>query len=89
MEPQTRQLLAKLRTDLPEWEVTLSGVKIGRIQRVKIGKSSSVFFHAYGVHPDTRREYSLESSTDFDDRVRVIAAFWADPGSSVHFRQWS
>jgi hypothetical protein len=89
MEPHSRKLLPARSADLPEWEVTLAGVKIGRIQQVKIGKSSSVFFHAYGIHPDTRREYSLESSTDFGDRVRVIAAFWADPESSVHYRQWS
>ncbi len=37
------------------------------------------FYFATGIHPDTGKHYPLEGSTDFGDRVNVVAEFHLDP----------
>lgn len=84
----TRRAVPHRHTDLPEWEVYDGDRLVGWIIEKHLGgkSSSSVFYNAVAVHPDTGARFDLENSTDFDERLRVIAAFRADPMTSVHYR---
>jgi len=81
MIPQTRH-------SLPCWEYSLDGTVVGWVERVRIGKSTRVFYKAIGLHPITGKRVSLENSTDRDERIRVLAAFHHDPSRySRHYRE--
>lgn len=72
-QPVVRKLLPKRHArERPEWDVELDGHVIGRISEKRYGKASAVFYYAVGVHPETGRTFPLESTTDFDERVRKI-----------------
>jgi hypothetical protein len=67
------------RTSLPKWEISLDGVVIGWVERVKIGHSTGQFYRALAVHPTTGRVVNLENSTDRDERIRVVRIFHSYP----------
>ena len=70
----TRRLSEETR-----WEVRAGDQVIGWIEERHLGKGYTQFFFAIGIHPENSREYRLEGSTDFDDRVNVVADFYRDP----------
>lgn len=73
-----------------EWEVTLDGSVIGRVEARKIGHASAVFYFAFGMHPVDGREIRLEGSTDFAERVNVLRRFHIDPSEfSQHLGEGS
>ena len=78
----TARKLPKVTRRLSEdtrWEVRAGDRVIGWIEERHLGKGHTLFYFAVGVHPETGREYRLEGSTDFDDRVNVVADFYRDP----------
>lgn len=84
---EVRQLPPKRLRDLPEWEVTDGRGAAGWLVEKHLGtKSKNVFYHATALHPETGERVDIESSTDFNEMLQAIAAFRADPESSVHWR---
>lgn len=81
---QIRRMLPSTRrgSERPRWEVSVEGTVIGWIDENMIGRSSVVFYFATGIHPENGREYRLENSTDFHERVEVLRQFHLDPMSS-------
>jgi hypothetical protein len=77
MRPATRR-----RSERPRWEVSAQGRVIGWVDENVIGGSSAVFYFVTAIHPENGREYRLENSTDFHDRVEVIRRFDLDPMTS-------
>lgn len=81
------QLPPKRRHDLHRaYLVRFEGRRIGLIESTHIGRSSSLFFHAYVLIED--REVNIELSTDLEERAEAILAAWRDPASNVHTRYW-
>lgn len=69
------------------WEVTYGSENtgwqvIGWIEERMLRGAKNKFFFATGIHPQTRKVYRLEGSTDFDERVNTIADFHQDPMTS-------
>ena len=83
---EIRLMLPEKRNSLPRWELTRDGAVIGWIQETHIGRSTRHFFNSIGVDPDNGNHVDLESSTDFEERVRVVHEFHAHPEGSVHRR---
>ena len=71
-------MLPSKRNALPEWEVKLDGKVIGWVHEKHIGKSSRPFYEAIVIHPNGRH-FSLENSTDFEDRLNVVSDFQVRP----------
>jgi hypothetical protein len=74
LPPATRR-----RNEAPRWEVRAQGQAIGWVEARHLGKGHTLFYFATGIHPESRREYRLEGTTDFDERVNAIADFYRDP----------
>lgn len=81
---QIRRMLPASRrgSERPRWEVSVEWRVIGWIDENTIGRSSVVFYFATGIHPENGKEYRLENSTDFHERVEVLRQFHLDPMSS-------
>ena len=73
------------RTALPRWEVSLDGVVLGWVQQQKIGRSSSVFYKATGIHPVTGAHVNLENSIDFEERCETVVDFHRRPMEYARF----
>ena len=82
---EARQLYPRKRTDPPEWELIENGTTVGSIRTRPRGRHGT-FYLAFAVHPETGMVHHLESSADFDERVRKVETFRADPASSPHER---
>ena len=67
------------RTALPRWEVSAEAIIIGWVQEHRIGRSTVIFYKAFGIHPETHQIVNLENSTDRDERVRIILEFHERP----------
>lgn len=67
------------RSVLPVYEVRLQGKRIGRVETKHLSGARNLFYFAYGLHPETGREYRLEGSIDFDERVDAVRRFHKDP----------
>lgn len=74
LPPVTRRL-----SEDPRWEVRAQGQVIGWVEARHLGKGHTLFYFATGIHPQTGREYRLEGSTSFDERVNTVADFYRDP----------
>lgn len=72
----------KRRSEPPRWEISVGGVVVGWIDEHHLRGTSSVFYFATGIHPENGKEYRLESSVDFEDRIRVLREFHRDPMTS-------
>ena len=79
---------ARLRNRPPEWEVLLNGKRIGRIEQWSVSSSSSTFYRATAIHPQTGELIPLESNTDFPERVEKVVAAWNNPARFVHRSSW-
>lgn len=77
-------MLPATRHSLPEWEVKLDGKVVGWLREKRIGKSSRPFYEAVCIHPVNGREFSLENSTDWDDRLAVLELFQTEPWQFNH-----
>lgn len=75
--PATRR-----RSEPPRWEVRVDGKVVGWIDEHHINGATSTFYFAVGIHPGNGKEYRLEGSTDFGERVDVVRDFHLDPMSS-------
>jgi len=71
---------------LPKWDVLYGGKKIGRIEQERIGRSTSMFFHAFVFVGG--KTISLELDTRFEDRCAKILQAWRDPASTPQTRYW-
>lgn len=71
--------VTRRRNEGPRWEVRAEGQVIGWVEARYLGKGHTLFYFATGIHPTTGREYRLEGSTNFDERVNVVADFYRDP----------
>lgn len=81
---EIRLMLPEKRNSMPRWELSRDGTVIGWIQETQIGRSTRHFFNSIGVDPENGNHVNLESSTDFEERVRVIHEFHLHPEASVH-----
>lgn len=72
---------------MPQWDIILDGKKIGEIHQKRIGRNSSIFFHAFVLVEG--RLVDIELNTDFDDRADRILAAHLDPMSNRHVRYWT
>lgn len=75
--PSTRR-----RSEPPRWEVSVDRRVIGWIDGHTIPGAAATFYFATGVHPSSGKEYRLEGSTDFHERVDVLCRFHDDPMTS-------
>ena len=66
------------RSEEPRWEVRAEGQVIGWVE-AHLGKGHTLFYFATGIHPHNGREYRLEGTTSFDERVNAVADFYRDP----------
>ena len=83
-------MLPKRQRDRPEWEVSVDGQVIGWITQWQATTSRTLFYRATAIHPANGRQVSLESSPDFDNRVRVIEGFHLDTATGrAHYRERS
>ncbi|TBN57900.1 hypothetical protein EYE40_11120 [Glaciihabitans arcticus] len=76
------------RYQRPLWELRDDGGRlVGWVRQHVIRGSSSVFYKAIGVHPQTGEHVTLESSTDREERFACILSFLANPESvrGVHW----
>lgn len=67
----------------PSWWVVLDGQRIGWVEEVYLRGARLPFYRATGFHPLDEGEVVLELSTDFNERVRTIAAFRLNPMTSA------
>jgi hypothetical protein len=68
------------RHQRPIWEITGDdGQLVGWVREHTVGRSSSIFYRAIGVHPTTREHVTLESSTDLQERIAKAIDFHRDP----------
>ena len=75
-----REVLPQRRYQRPLWELLDDdGRLVGWVREYVIRGSSSVFFKAIGVHPQTGEHVTLESSTEREERFERILHFVADP----------
>ncbi|GMA26796.1 hypothetical protein [Arenivirga flava] len=65
-----------------------NGDMLGKIERRRIGRGHTIFWMAYGVHPDDGRMIPLELSADREERVRKVLEFRADPKRFRHHFGW-
>lgn len=84
-----RQLPGRRPKDPTIWELRRDGKIVGRVQSAFLGsKIPRLFFHGFGIHPETGKTINLELSTDFTERVRAVFAFVSDPEPTrgIHWR---
>lgn len=78
----------RTRNRPPEWSVWLGGSRIGQIEQWSVRGSSSTFYRATGLHPESGKPIPLESSTDLAERVEKVLACWNGPESYIHRPSW-
>ena len=75
--PSTRR-----RSEPTRWEVSIDEKVVGWIDCHTIHGAAATFYFATGIHPHSGKEYRLEGSTDFHERVEVLRRFHEDPMTS-------
>lgn len=78
----------RIQNHVPEWDVRLGSMRIGRIEPWTVRRSSSIFYRATAIHPDTGVPIRLESSTDLAERVEKALAAWHDPARFIPKSSW-
>lgn len=78
----------RIRNHVPEWDVWLGSTRIGRIEQWTVRRSSSIFYRATAIHPDTGVPIRLESNTDLAERVEKVLAAWHDPARFIPKSSW-
>jgi hypothetical protein len=79
---QVRLMLPRKRRDNPEWEITIDDQVVGWVAERHIGpKSRVLFYEAHALHPETGELYSLNLSTDREERIQAVVAFHGNPRS--------
>jgi hypothetical protein len=78
-EVRLRTLIPARHQRWPAWELTLGDQVIGWIFEIHIRGTVNPFFRAVGVHRPTGVRIELERSTDRQERIDTVVAFWADP----------
>ncbi|MCU1580027.1 MAG: hypothetical protein JWP19_2231 [Rhodoglobus sp.] len=77
---EVRLMLPTKRFDAPEWEIKVDGKVVGWVAETHIGRKSRVlFYEAHALHPETGMLFSLNLSTDREERVQAVLAFHANP----------
>jgi hypothetical protein len=79
MEIRERLMSSVSRREPPKWEISLGGQTIGWIRQHQIGRTGRPFFNAVGIFPGSEHHIDLQSSTDHEERLRVLVKFHRDP----------
>lgn len=61
----------------------MDGRLIGHIEEKQLSGARNHFYFAWGVHPESGKEYRLEGSIYFDERVQVVYDFYRDPSTGA------
>jgi len=75
----------RTRNHQPRWDVWLESTRIGLVEQWRTPvASSTTFYRATAIHPESGKPIPLESCTDLRERVEKILAAWNDPERFVH-----